>query len=209
MLDAQFSGRKAVEMRLDSGEIVWVSQPSVFLIHAIRQQIEARFPEVDKTAYLTEIAEAMVAGEKVMTPEQEAAYTQAVAERQGKIRDELNDAWIAVAINLPRGRDKAITDYGPALKTARELAPQLSSNDWNAIVNNFIVSTVEDKRRVLTVATMNLPLEEAEVHNGLLLFRDSVSGDERKSSPDSGISVEADAPGAGGNGRVAALDPVR
>lgn len=209
MLDAQnapLSGRKVYEMQLDSGELVWLTPPSVFLTAAIRQKLDATYPEIDQSAYEVTLEDSMIPGDKVLTPEGTAAYNAAVLARENKIKAALADAFCAIALDLPSGRAEALARYAPALQTARVYA-DLPADDWEAVVNHFIISNMNDKRKVIAIAGMNRPLEEAEVQNGLLIFRSRVSGDGGQPPTADGTPVEPEAPGANGVERVA-LQPV-
>jgi hypothetical protein len=163
--------RKVVEMTLDSGETVLVTKLSARFLTAVRREVEPAFPPVDRAAYEEPLEGALLESQMHMPREQELAYNAAVMARQMAINNAVSHRWAACAVNVPRGRERAIADYAEIVAEMRRYAG-LPDDAWEATLNFCILETPRDMNRVYGVAIRELPVEEAEIREGMYLFRD-------------------------------------
>lgn len=169
------NGRKIVELLMDGGELVWVAPLSFHLVIAIRNQVRAKYPEIDEAPYHVPLDGAMVPGDTYTPPENQQALESARLEREQIIQDEMRKVCISLALDSPQGKARVIERYAADIERARDTL-QLEGDDWFIAANYFVVQTENDLARVMPIVNRQLPLGEVEVANGLLVFRPQVRG---------------------------------
>ncbi len=163
-------GKTIVELEMGGGELVWVTPPSFMVVNALRADLAAQYPEVDRNDYLEPLEGAMVAGELFMPPDKQAAYEAAKAERELALNKALSRAVIEIAVDHPDGRDNVLARYKSDIDQLR-LRLNVEGSDWYVALNYFIVATLTDFNNVMSVVNRDLPLTEPEVAHGLRMFR--------------------------------------
>lgn len=152
-----------VEMQLDSGEIVLIRRLSPFARQALLNRAEEIHPSPDKKPFerpLSDITPNAMPG-VMMAAEENPDYKAALQTAKIAQMKWFNDAVIqsGVVADSKEGRELTIERFRPRLQSLRELM-SLPDNEWLATVLYGMITTKEDRIRIVKAAIETLTEED-------------------------------------------------
>lgn len=171
---------KYVEIELSDGSILTVMLLSFHILRLIKTRVSERFPLINKADYEEVLENAMVATERYMPPEKEAAYKAALVQRELNINEATTATWLAAAVVLSADeRAHVMERFREPLAQVRSVVTLPTDDDYEATLSYFVLANQRDYKRVGSYATRDLPISEGEIRASGVWFRDSLHGDVR------------------------------
>jgi len=162
---------KLIEVKLDSGELVYVQPLSHWGQQAILDRIDEDYPPPNPDAYQRKLEGSIL--DANIPLEANAEYQAALKQH----RDLRNKVFISrlfeagVVVDTPEGKDATLARYAARLAQRRAVM-KLPADDWLACVMFVLVTSTADMINVMNAATLSLG--EDEVRRALRSFRRNV-----------------------------------
>lgn len=162
---------KLIEVRLDSGELVYVQPLSHWGQQAILDRIDEDYPPPNPDEYQQKL-EGSILGANIPLEANEKYQTALKQHREIKNRLFISRIFEAgVVVDTPEGREATLARHMARLQ-ARRAVMKLPADDWLACVMFVLVTSTADMLNVMNAATLSLG--EDEVRRALRSFRRNV-----------------------------------